>query len=109
MPEYLTPGVYLEETSFRSKSIEGVPTSTFGMAGVTLYGPVPCVFTTAAGRRRPGAQADPGHQLHRVRACLRRAGGGRHLNGLPLYLAHARGCSSTTAVGGSMSRGCSPS
>jgi len=41
MPEYLTPGVYLEETSFRSKSIEGVPTSTFGMAGLTRYGPVP--------------------------------------------------------------------
>ena len=26
MPEYLTPGVYLEETSFRSRSIEGVAT-----------------------------------------------------------------------------------
>ena len=41
MPEYLTPAVYVEETSFRSKSIEGVPTSTFGMAGRTEYGPVP--------------------------------------------------------------------
>ncbi|MGR6320726.1 phage tail sheath subtilisin-like domain-containing protein [Micromonospora soli] len=41
MPEYLTPAVYVEETSFRSRSIEGVPTSTFGMAGVTEYGPVP--------------------------------------------------------------------
>jgi Bacteriophage tail sheath protein len=41
MPEYLTPGVYVEETSFRSKSIEGVPTSTFSMAGLTRYGPVP--------------------------------------------------------------------
>jgi hypothetical protein len=41
MPEYLTPGVYVEETSFRSRSIEGVPTSTFGMAGITEYGPVP--------------------------------------------------------------------
>lgn len=40
MPEYLTPAVYVEETSFRSKSIEGVPTSTFGMAGRTQYGPV---------------------------------------------------------------------
>ena len=35
MPEYLTPGVYVEETSFRSRSIEGVATSTFGMAGLT--------------------------------------------------------------------------
>jgi uncharacterized protein len=41
MPEYLTPGVYVEETSFRSRSIEGVPTSTFGMAGRTQYGPMP--------------------------------------------------------------------
>jgi phage tail sheath protein FI len=41
MPEYLTPGVYVEETSFRSRSIEGVPTSTFGMAGRTQYGPLP--------------------------------------------------------------------
>ena len=41
MPEYLTPAVYVEETSFRSKSIEGVATSTFGMAGRTEYGPVP--------------------------------------------------------------------
>ncbi len=40
MPEYLTPAVYVEETSFRSKSIQGVPTSTFGMAGLTRYGPV---------------------------------------------------------------------
>ncbi|MEV2227874.1 phage tail sheath subtilisin-like domain-containing protein [Streptomyces phaeochromogenes] len=44
MPEYLTPGVYVEETSFRSRSIEGVPTSTFGMAGRTSYGPVPYVL-----------------------------------------------------------------
>jgi hypothetical protein len=40
MPEYLAPGVYVEEVSFRSKSIEGVPTSTTGFAGVTRYGPV---------------------------------------------------------------------
>ena len=46
MPEYLTPGVYLEETSFRSRSIEGVPTSTFGMAGLTRYGPVPYQLTS---------------------------------------------------------------
>ncbi|HWC41336.1 MAG TPA: phage tail sheath subtilisin-like domain-containing protein [Actinomycetota bacterium] len=41
MPEYLTPGVYVEETSFRARSIEGVPTSTFGMAGRAQYGPAP--------------------------------------------------------------------
>src|SRR2546421_2998550 len=40
MPEYLAPGVYVEEVSFRSKSIEGVSTSTTGFAGMTRYGPV---------------------------------------------------------------------
>jgi uncharacterized protein len=40
MPEYLAPGVYVEEVSFRAKSIEGVPTSTTGFAGMTRYGPV---------------------------------------------------------------------
>jgi phage tail sheath protein FI len=40
VPEYLAPGVYVEETSFRSKSIEGVSTSTTGFAGPTRKGPV---------------------------------------------------------------------
>src|SRR5215469_3489624 len=40
MPEYLSPGVYVEETSFRSKSIEGVSTSTAGFVGPTRWGPV---------------------------------------------------------------------
>jgi len=40
MPEYLAPGVYVEEVSFRSKSIEGVATSTTGFAGVARGGPV---------------------------------------------------------------------
>jgi phage tail sheath protein FI len=39
MPEYLAPGVYVEETSFRSKSIEGVSTTTTGFIGPTRYGP----------------------------------------------------------------------
>src|SRR2546423_870920 len=40
MPEYLSPGVYVEETSFRSKSIEGVSTSTAGFVGPARWGPV---------------------------------------------------------------------
>ncbi len=40
MPEYLSPGVYVEEVSFRSKSIEAVSTSTTGFAGMTRTGPV---------------------------------------------------------------------
>jgi phage tail sheath protein FI len=39
VPEYLAPGVYVEETSFRSKSIEGVGTSTTAFVGETLKGP----------------------------------------------------------------------
>jgi phage tail sheath protein FI len=40
MPEYLAPGVYIEETSFRAKSIEGVSTTTTGFIGPTRYGPL---------------------------------------------------------------------
>ena len=40
MPEYLAPGVYVEEVSFRAKSIEGVSTSVAGFIGPTRYGPV---------------------------------------------------------------------
>jgi phage tail sheath protein FI len=40
MPEYLAPGVYVEEVSFRSKSIEGVSTTTTGFIGPARYGPI---------------------------------------------------------------------
>jgi phage tail sheath protein FI len=40
MPEYLAPGVYVEEVSFRSKSIEGVSTTTTAFVGPTRYGPL---------------------------------------------------------------------
>lgn len=40
MPEYLSPGVYVEEVSFRAKSIEGLSTTTTGFIGPTRYGPV---------------------------------------------------------------------
>ena len=40
MPEYLAPGVYVEEIDTGSKPIEGVSTSTAGMVGVTERGPV---------------------------------------------------------------------
>ena len=39
MPEYLAPGVYVEETSFRAKSIEGVSTTTTGFVGPARFGP----------------------------------------------------------------------
>jgi len=40
MPEYLAPGVYVEEVSFRQKTIEGVSTSTAGFIGPTRFGPL---------------------------------------------------------------------
>ena len=40
MPEYLAPAVFVEETSFRAKSIEGVGTSTAAFVGMTARGPV---------------------------------------------------------------------
>jgi phage tail sheath protein FI len=40
MPEYLAPGVYTEEVSFRSTPITAVPTSTTGFVGMTRTGPV---------------------------------------------------------------------
>jgi phage tail sheath protein FI len=39
MPEYLAPGVYVEEAGFRSKTIEGVATGTTAFVGVTRRGP----------------------------------------------------------------------
>ena len=62
MPEYLAPGVYIEETSFRSKSIEGVGTSTTAFAGPTRRGPVggtPEILTSEADFERVyGGTAD---------------------------------------------------
>ncbi len=51
MPEYLAPGVYVEEVSFRSKSIEGVSTTTTGLIGPARYGPldqIPDLLTSLA-------------------------------------------------------------
>lgn len=39
MPEYLHPGVYVEETSYRGKPIQGVSTSTGGFVGFARKGP----------------------------------------------------------------------
>ena len=43
MPEYLAPGVFVEEVSFRAKSIEGVSTTTTGFVGATRFGPIDIV------------------------------------------------------------------
>jgi phage tail sheath protein FI len=81
MPEYLTPGVYVEETSFRSRSVEGVPTSTFGMAGLTAYGPVPYVAA--------GAEMVPTPVLVTSMTEYERAFGGLSIGGVECQLALA--------------------
>ncbi len=80
MPEYLHPGVYVEETSFRGKSIEGVSTSTAGLVGRTSKGPEgkPTLVTSFAEFVRAfgspfaiasGVTPNPGDYLgHAVRA-----------------------------------------
>jgi phage tail sheath protein FI len=47
MPEYLSPGVYVEEYEIGPKPIEGVSTSTGGFLGVTARGPVSPKFITS--------------------------------------------------------------
>lgn len=49
MPEYLSPGVYMEEISVGPKPIEGVGTSTAGMLGLTERGPVGVRLVTNMG------------------------------------------------------------
>ena len=57
MPEYLAPGVYLEEVSYRSKTIEGVPTSVGALVLGILLGVIAAIAVDRA-RRRPPA-CDP--------------------------------------------------
>ncbi len=46
MPEYLSPGVYVEEIELGPRPIEGVSTSTAGFLGETLRGPEDIRFIT---------------------------------------------------------------
>lgn len=62
MPEYLAPGVFVEETSFRSKSIQGVGTSVAGIVGPTRKGPLrgtPEVLTSYGDFTRVFGDAKP--------------------------------------------------
>src|SRR6266550_2549273 len=49
MPEYLSPGVYVEEVDTGNKPIEGVATSTVGFIGVAERGPDDPVLITSFG------------------------------------------------------------
>ena len=47
MPEYLSPGVYIEEIDIGPKPIEGVSTSTAGFLGRTERGPIDPTLVTS--------------------------------------------------------------
>lgn len=47
MPEYLYPGVYVEEIDTGNKPIEGVSTSTVGFLGIAERGPVKPILVTS--------------------------------------------------------------
>lgn len=47
MPEYLSPGVYIEEVDTGNKPIEGVATSTVGFVGVAERGPLEATLITS--------------------------------------------------------------
>jgi uncharacterized protein len=49
MPEYLSPGVYVEEVPSGPRPIEGVSTSTAGMVGLTERGPTRTRMVTSWG------------------------------------------------------------
>lgn len=50
MPEYLSPGVYVEEFEIGAKPIEGVGTSTAGFIGMTERGPLKPKLVTSFGQ-----------------------------------------------------------
>ncbi|TAH50898.1 MAG: phage tail sheath family protein [Betaproteobacteria bacterium] len=109
MPEYLAPGVYVEETSFRAKSIEGVGTSTTAFVGPTRKGPyradedeqeVPELLTSFGDFERiyggisdlalTGTSPNTNYLAHAVRAFFNE-GGSR------LYVSRAVGASAVAA------------
>jgi uncharacterized protein len=47
MPEYLYPGVYVEEVDTGNKPIEGVSTSTVGFLGIAERGPISATYITS--------------------------------------------------------------
>src|SRR6185503_13542136 len=81
MPEYLSPGVYVEEIDAGPKPIEGVSTSTTGAVGVTALSPTsgkPELVTSFAEfmRKFGGFLAEPDAAIFNSWA-LNQAEGGR--------------------------------
>jgi phage tail sheath protein FI len=77
VPEYLHPGVFVEEIGTGAKPIAGVPTSTAAFLGVTERGPMqPCLVTGLGefARLFGGAGGDDAHLPHAVEAFFANGG-----------------------------------
>ena len=104
MPEYLSPGVYVEEFSTRPRPIEGVSTSTLGFVGQTERGPTsPRLITSFLDYSRLYGRlsADPSYLPLRHQGILRQwrpaclphqsdgqRGGARHHRSGPDHFGH---------------------
>lgn len=76
MPEYLTPGVYVEEIEIGPKSIQGVSTSTAGFLGIAERGPVrPRLVTSFANFQRIyGAYLEDSYLAYAIDGFFRNGG-----------------------------------
>lgn len=76
MPEYLSPGVYVEEIEIGSKPIEGVGTSTAGFLGQTERGPTAPRLVTSPGEfeRVYGGIIDDSYLAYAVDGFFRNGG-----------------------------------
>lgn len=102
MPEYLPPGVYVEEMSIQPKPIESVPTSTTGFIGPCHKGPITRATlvtsladferTYGGGRRLrlDGGAPRPNYTWHAVRAFFKEGGRRLYIARVPRW--KARDC-----------------
>jgi phage tail sheath protein FI len=101
MPEYLAPGVYVEEISTGPRPIEGVSTSTAGFVGETERGPTrPTLVTSWADYQRTFGGYIDQPPLDAVNWTLPYAVRGFFDNGgQRLYVARVIGAAAATATG----------
>jgi phage tail sheath protein FI len=76
MPEYLSPGVYVEEVDTGNKPIEGVATSTVGFIGVAERGPDDPILVTSFGEytRSFGGYVENRYLAHSVEGFFQNGG-----------------------------------
>ena len=76
MPEYLSPGVYVEETESGAKSVEGVSTSTAGFLGQTERGQLKPQLVTSFNdfKRKYGGFIEDSFLTHAVNGFFKNGG-----------------------------------